>query len=761
MEKILKYIVWIGLSCICFVPLIVKGTYYFPYIVPKTLIFKIIINIIFLAFLGLAVIKKEYRPKINLVLILFFLYIIVVSFSSFLAGDFYFSFWSNNERSEGLLLLFYLFVFLIVLSGFFKRIKDWFILFEASFLSSILVSLVALGQYLDFGRYFPIKWQWLFESSGGTRLASTVGNAGYVAGYLIFNIFFGLILFLFRKNKYLRSYYILGIFFQIFIVLNTLTRGSILALGFTLAAFVGYLIFSNIGKSKIVIGSGIIILLIGIIFTGFVFSNKEADWVKKNPILSRVSSISIEAATAQTRLMTWNSAWQGFKEKPILGYGYENFYQVFDKYFNPKIYRHAGSVIWFDRAHNMIFDRLITGGLIGLFLYLALLFAPLYYLWKRFIKNKENKNYLMPMVFTLVMLAYFIQNLFIFEALVTYIPLFIVLAFLAQFCPNYFEKFPQSKKPYLVLLIISIIILLPVFFSVNIRLASANKGLINAMIKTQKKETEAAYNQFIDVLEMDTPYNQEHRQHFAEFVTGSINSNLVNSDWQKRAATRMIEEFDKQIEEKPKSARNYLMFMRSLNKVYKFDVKWLNKSLDLGEKAIQISSTRPQLYNEIAYSQIYLGKYYESMGDIEKANQVFNQAVINTEKALALNDQVLESYANVIMVLFAVGQSDKVQIYLDKMDENGLNYHKEDVLKRMVSSAIYTKDYNWALKINKELTEIVPDKPDYWIDLALSYAYLGQRGKAIEVAEKVKDFGVEYEEQANLFIQSVLSGGFE
>jgi len=103
---------------------------------------------------------------------------------------------------------------------------------------------------------------------------------------------------------------------------------------------------------------------------------------KENNVLQRLTSISPKAVTAQNRLMTWNSAYQGFKEKPFIGYGYENFYQVFDKYFNAKIYRHAGSVVWFDRAHNMVFDRLITGGLIGLLLYLSILFFPLIYLWK-------------------------------------------------------------------------------------------------------------------------------------------------------------------------------------------------------------------------------------------------------------------------------------------------------------------------------------------------------------------------------------------
>ena len=365
------------------------------------------------------------------------------------------------------------------------------------------------------------------------------------------------------------------------------------------------------------------------------------------------------------------------------------------------------------------------------------------------------------MVFTLTMLAYFIQNLFIFEALVTYIPLFIVLAFLSQYCPNYFEKFSQSKKPYLILLTISIIVFLPILFSVNIRLASANKGLIDGMIKTQKKETEMAYTKFVDVIEMNTPYNQEYRQHFAEFVIGSINSDLVDINWQKRAAVRIAQELEKQIEEKPKSARNYLMFMRFLNKTYSFNVEWLNKSLELGEKAAQLSPTRPQIYNEMAYSQIYLGKYYESMGETEKANQVFNESVVNTEKALALNDNVMESYINVIMILFTVGQNDKVQIYLDKMDEIGLNYYRENVLERMVNSAVYAKDYNWASKFNKKLTEVVPDNPDHWIDLALSYAYLGQKEKAVETAERVKEFGADYAEQSDLFIQDVVAGKYE
>jgi len=752
-EKILKYIIWAGLIAICFIPLLVRSNYFFPFIVPKTVAFRVIVEIIFLAFLGLAVMKKEYRPKLNLVLVLFFLYITAVFISSILGGSFYFSFWSNNERSEGLLLLLHLFLFLVVLTGFLRRLKDWLIIFEAFFVSGLLVCLVALGQYLNLG--------WILGSSSGARLASTIGNAGYVAGYLIFNIFFGLILFFFRKNKYLRIYYILGILLQIFIVLNTLTRGGILALFFCLSIFIGYLAFFYLRSNKSVRNTGIIILLLGMTLAGLIFFNKQADWVKNNPILSRISTISLSATTAQTRLMTWQSSYQGFKERPILGYGYENFYQVFDKYFNPKIYRHAGSVVWFDRAHNIVFDRLITGGLIGLFLYLSLLFIPLVYLWRWFCRNKTASGYLIPVVFTLVMLAYFIQNLFIFEALVTYIPLFLVLGFLSQFSPSWQGKLSQSKKSYLVLLTIGVIIFLPVLFGFNIKPAATNKELIKVMIEVQTGKYQEAYNQFVKVIEKGAFNNQEYRERFGEFVTQTLNVKEIDDNWKRIAALKAEQEFDKQIQEKPKSARNYLMLMRFLNRSYQFNTERLNKSLTLAEKVAQLSPTRPQIYYESGYSQIYLGKYYQSLGQTEQAEELFNQSIANMQKAIDLNDRVLESYLNMVMVLFTTGRNDQVQFYLDKIDEFNLNYHQQDKLQRMANSAMHAEDYQWTKEFYKELTELIPDKPEHWVNLALSYAYLGQKEKAVETAEKIKEFGEDYVQQSDLFIQDVLSGRFQ
>jgi len=759
-EKILKYIIWAGLGTICFIPLIIGQSFYYPFIVPKTLAFRIIIEIIFMAFLALCIINKEYRPKLNLVIIIFFLYLLSVVLSSLLAGTFYDSFWSNNERSEGLLLLLHLFAFLIIASGFLKKLKDWLIVFEASFFSSILVSFYALAQFF--------KFDFVIKTSSGERLASTIGNAGYVAGYLVFNILFGLLLLFCRKNKYLRWYYILGIMLQIFVVFQTYTRGGIIALMFVLAVFILYLGFYYFKTNKTVRYSSLAILILIVLLTGLIFINKNASWVENFPIFNRIASISLNSSTAQSRLMTWNSAWQGFKEKPIIGYGYENFYQPFDKYFNPQIYKRSGSIVWFDRAHNIIFDRLITGGLIGLVLYLGFLLLPIYFIWKYYRKTEQKGKYLIPVLFSLIIVGYIIQNFFIFEALVTYIPLFLVLAFLSLFTPSWGNKFSQSKQPYLVLITIFIIAFLPVVFSVNVKPIEANLELVKAINMSTTSEYQTAYYKFIKIIDMNTFGNQEYRQHMAEFIFGSLSNSKVDDNWKAQAALKMEQVFDKQIEEKPQSVKNYLMVMRFLDQSYSYNIERLNKSLELFEKAKVLSPTRPMIYHEAGYAQVYLGIYWLNQKDQQKADEFFDKAFESMQKAIDLNPQVIDSYANMIMILFVSGRSEQIDNYINTMEELKLDYLQKQFLEKMSNSAIYAaktykkeSDYKWTLKFYQQLSQIDPQNPNYLINQALAYASLGQKEKAVEAALKIKEFGGDYAAQADLFIKDIEAGKYD
>jgi hypothetical protein len=130
-------------------------------------------------------------------------YLIILVVASFFGNDFYRSFWSNNERSDGILLLGHLFIFTVVISSFLRTIKEWFYLFDSFVLAVFAVSIVSIDQYLAIS--FPENWKNHFlPSSNEARLAATIGNAGYVGGYMIFGFFISLFMALRRNNLYLK-----------------------------------------------------------------------------------------------------------------------------------------------------------------------------------------------------------------------------------------------------------------------------------------------------------------------------------------------------------------------------------------------------------------------------------------------------------------------------------------------------------------------------------------------------------------------------
>ncbi|MDO8664742.1 MAG: O-antigen ligase family protein [Candidatus Liptonbacteria bacterium] len=145
----------------------------------------------------------------------------------------------------------------------------------------------------------------------------------------------------------------------------------------------------------------------------------------KAPV-NRLFDISLDNKTFETRLWTWNSAWQGFKEKPILGWGPENFSAVFDKYFDPRhfIPGQQGET-WFDYAHSIIFDYLSETGILGLLSYLAIFVVFYLELFKKF----KNENKILKALLVSLPFGYLVQGLALFNVFAIYINIFLFMAF--------------------------------------------------------------------------------------------------------------------------------------------------------------------------------------------------------------------------------------------------------------------------------------------------------------------------------------------
>ncbi|HUC01325.1 MAG TPA: O-antigen ligase family protein [Candidatus Paceibacterota bacterium] len=229
-------------------------------------------------------------------------------------------------------------------------------------------------------------------------------------------------------------------------VLSSLLDTGLFGANFGILVFLAALSFSKSGamriSSRIILGIIIVVAAIGVPIGLHHLAAVE------NVPESRVLQISLSDSSAQTRFWVWEEAWQGFLERPVLGWGPENFTAVFDKFFNPNFYVPGQNTeTWFDRAHSVYFDYLSETGIFGLLSYLAM-FVVFY--WE-FIKKAHKRTiaeerhagaYTLEkgLVFSLLV-AYLVQGIAIFDVFPMYISLFLFLAFAAYY-------FSDAKKSH-------------------------------------------------------------------------------------------------------------------------------------------------------------------------------------------------------------------------------------------------------------------------------------------------------------------------
>ncbi|HNX11308.1 MAG TPA: O-antigen ligase family protein, partial [bacterium] len=155
-----------------------------------------------------------------------------------------------------------------------------------------------------------------------------------------------------------------------------------------------------------------------------------------------LKDFSASNPTWNTRLISWHAAYLDFKDHPLLGVGHGNYAFIFDYYFEPRFLDYSPNETYFDRAHNNLVDIISTTGTLGLLAYLSIFVALGYYLVKAYQKKKIKSGELS--IFCAIIIAYFVQNLALFDALVTYIMFFALLG-MAYFYSQDYSQQPKDE----------------------------------------------------------------------------------------------------------------------------------------------------------------------------------------------------------------------------------------------------------------------------------------------------------------------------
>ena len=694
-NKILRWIVLGGIFILPFIFFWNPSSMFFPFITGKNFAFRIIVEIIATLAAILALLDAKYRPKATPVFYAYLAFLAILIVADLSGLDPARSFWSNSERMDGLITQLHLFLYFIVACAFLNSEDLWEAFLKTSIGASVIMAFFGLSQ--------------LLSNAGAIRIDGKFGNATYLAVYLLFHVF--LILYMLAKHWKESAYrwlLIPALVFEAMILYFTATRGDILGLGFGLilsAALIA--IFGREQKTLRKISVGII-AAVAVVVVGFL-AIRNTDFVRKNEVLNRFASMSATDDTTKARLMVWGMALQGFEERPILGWGQENFNLVFSKYYNPGMY---GQEPWFDRAHNVFFDWLVSGGILGLLGYLALFGIGVWTLFRnpRFALAEKA-------ILTGLFAGYFFQNLFVFDNIGSYFMFFTLLAFVAY--GSEIGKKPDSapaaknakKLPapanildaniglvQILIIAVSVAGIAAVYF-LNVPQIEANQLLIQAL-------QTGSLSDFQTAISYGTFANSEIREQLASAAESSISSKDLTDDQKLAYVNAAISEMKKQIDETPYDVRTKFLAGSLLATVGAPDA-----ALEVLNAAHEQAPKKQQILFAIAESYLQKKDYADALAAAKTAYYLAPQY-----------SEAATIYATVAILDGKQGEADAV--FKANPD---LETTDDSVLQAYADSNQYAKVASiWKVRFSKD-----PNNPDLHVSYASTLAGFGDKQAAI------------------------------
>jgi len=713
----------------------------FPFITSKQISFNILIEILFVFWIAFIIKYPEYRPKKSWISIGLIGFFIAMLLSCFVSVDLNLSFWGDIERMLGIFHLLHFLAYYFIIITVFRTWQDWRNLLIASVIAATLVCLYGLMKNIHY---------------------STIGNTAYVSGYAIFNIFFALILFfrhaILRDEKNMKNSWIIGLYpiaiiIMLLVFKLTHTRGAYVGIG--VSAFVALLLFVILNKSKKVKLYSLSAVAVIVILVSLVFAYPRSSIVQSSSILRTVTQISSQAATFQTRLIAWKAAIKDLPNHLILGTGHGNFAITFDKYFDPTFYNYTRSETYFDRAHNNIVDIASTTGIVGLAAYSSIFVAAIYYLISGYRRKKISMNEFILLVSLII--AYFIQNLAVFDSLVTYISLMVMLGFICWLCDQETElsagdsaSKPLENKEIYALAGAGLAMLI-IMFQYNIKPLKMLKGTIDGQIAFAKGDVIGGVEKYKKALSYNTVLDRDSRDSLVRVIT-SRSSLLNNIDKQKAQEILdwTIELVEKNVKYNPQDSLMQMELAQALNAAARFNQDdqekfyfYSDRALEAINKSIDASPGRIPIYFQKA-------QIYATRGEQDKAIEILQYAI-------ELNKDYYDSYCYLARYHFAFQQEEQGLKAMDQcLDLGGASLlSSADFIKNLINHYTNQQDWQKVIKLYQRLSQLEPNNPKVWVNLATIYSQLGDNDKAIEAAQKSAEIDPSMKDAAEEFIEKL------
>lgn len=770
----LKWLYWTGFFLILALPLLNSQPWFSPPDWGKTIVFRVVLSILIFIFLWQLLSQKRnntFSTAVRNVLCrkskVFWGFLLLVALLGifFLATAFSldrnFSLWGSPYRSGGF-VNFAFYIIFAILAFLILQKEDWQKIWDFSILIGIFVSIIAILQQFGLISKIFIPYE--------NRPPSTIGNPIFLAIYLLLLTFLTLSFGIKEKKRVKKSLYFLSFLFFLFvIVFITATRAAIIGLA---AGFLYFIFFFPFKKRSISLAVKIIIfisLLFGIY--GFYYINTQPlpQFVQKNKLLSGViPRFLIKDIISDARVSAWKISWQALKEKPILGYGPENFSIGFDKFYDPSlpnIEKMPGTFTsWWDRAHNFIFDISITTGIPALVIYLSL-FGVLFFQLQK-LKTTNLHEYkdesirihestsIVAQGIQATFLAYLVANFFSFDSFSTYLISFLLIGYALALIRDNASQSEEETRPTTrkekqkynehnlwksVFLFVSFCVLVWFIWNFNVKPLEINKEIKIARSQSNNEDFKGALTKMENLLKKRSFLDSYLRLNYIEIISQAIGKGTERTQIALAQKARTILNENTKIQ--PYYTRNWILLGNYTNFLIEKGQKELkNEAIYYFEKAKELSPKRQEVSIGLIKTALLTNDY---QGAKERAKECID-----------LNPKLGECWWLMGLINIHLTESEEAQENIKIAGQEGYPIYSESSFLQLVKVYTETKNYQKLIEVYQELIKI-DSKPSYHASIATAYKEIGDFENAKKEALKVLELNPASRQEIEKFLQTL------
>lgn len=708
-------------------PVVFHFGFFFPHAIIKASWFQIFTEMALAFFVILICFYPSYRPRSSLLTWALAIFAGTQLLVALTSQTPLFSFTGNFSRAWGAWHVAHYFILYIIIASLFRTITWWRLL---------------TGFLLAVSLFPAIGTLYLLMAADQETYIQFVGNPIYTAIYLYFHIF--LAFWFASKIKTSKSLQLIcvlmGLFYALVIFMMG-TRSIMLALFVIGIATAVFLIKKAPHKVKTIT---LIACAALAIFYLTIFAFRKHPAIRQYPFFNRITSFSLKDATLQSRFILWETGLKAFAEKPILGWGQENYLIAFEKYYDPTFLSAGVGENWADRTHNIFIEQLVNGGMVATLAYLLLFVvafieltkyhSPQLSVWERF-------------GLRMALVGYIVHGFFFLDALNAFVPLMVILAYINNLKDR--QKTIQAKqlKPalaYSVSLATAVLVFASIYF-LTLRPLLGNYMLVKAYRNLTAHEDDAFNQQYGAAKSLYAGFNvslQESLRSFLDQVFKFSNKNNIYIDF-----IPVLKDLEK-LNEQHKDLRSIYYLGR-----YYLNAASFTEDENYKEMARGFSKS---LHEEYPRKQFFSVLYAQALASLKRHDEAV--ALLRQQRDLAPDLGKISWYTG--RVLAHAGRNNEAAFELQKALKDGyFPPTLQDVYFVGETLMNNSTDFEYAIYVFNKAARLYPTEVGLHERLMYIYSILKNQSNILREANIIIQMNPAKQEDIKKFLDKIFKPG--